>query len=110
MMPVHIVRPIGKHERIPAYSTQELMLGVCHIAGIPKPKKQQPMAQRFILDVAWSNIESNLVRLEKSRGKFRENREAIYKMLAEKRGITSIASNFGIGRNALLRFLKEESK
>ena len=38
--PKQIVRPLGFGEFAPAYSTEELLRGVCHIARVYKPKKE----------------------------------------------------------------------
>jgi hypothetical protein len=92
MMPVHIVRPIGKHEFIPAYSTDVLLHGVCHLTHIPQKDLDR-----------LSRDEKQRISLEK----FEENKEEIYTLLAQGRGIKHVASQFKIGYEALNRYLGE---
>lgn len=116
MMPVHIHRNAGRHDFIPNYSTEELLLGVCHIIHVPKVSERREHKGReerisklmeIIDDGYWLSLE---VRQAKSRAKFEENKTEILQMLARGRGLCSIAKIFQIGDRALKRYLEEEEK
>lgn len=95
MMPVHIRRNAGRNDFIPAYSTAQLMWGVCHLTHLPQKDLDR------------------ISREEKpriSREKFEEHKEEIYTLLAQGRGMKGVAVQFRIGYEALQRYLEEESK
>ncbi len=108
MMPVHIVRPIGKHEFIPAYSTDELLRGVCHLTVVPDLAALRTAGLRgYQNEGGQKGIQTRQAR---SRAKFELNKRDIYAMLAEKRCFGSIARNFSIGTRQLRKYLKEEGR
>lgn len=94
MMPVHIVRPIGKHDFIPAYSTDVLLHGVCHLTHVPQKDLDRISREE---------------KLRQSREKFEEHKEEIYTLIEQGRGVKGVAVQFRIGYEALQRYL-EESK
>lgn len=93
MMPVHIRRNAGQHDFIPAYTTDVLLQGVCHLTHVPQKDLDR------------------ISREEKQRlsfEKFEDNKEGIYTLLAQGHGIKHVASQFRIGYEALQRYLGEE--
>lgn len=105
MMPVHIRRNAGRHDFIPAYSTDVLLQGVCHLAHVPKKEVEQSISR--IPEVV---REAYTARMKKSYDKFLANKEEIYALRAHGRGIKCVAGQFQIGVKALQRYLEEESK
>ena len=97
-----IRRKQGRHDFIPAYSTDELLRGVCHLAHFPKEKAYRDVPK--IVSAAHAALQ------KKSRGKFEVNREEIYALLAHGRGMKCVAAQFNMGMMALKRYLEEESK
>lgn len=94
-----------KQERfdfIPAYSTAQLLQGVCHLTHVPKKDTYSPVPE--------SVRAAHAARQKISRKKFVENKEEIYALFAHGRGIKCVASQFRIGVDALQRYLEEESK
>jgi hypothetical protein len=92
MMPVHIRRNAGQHDFIPAYTTDVLLRGVCHLTHIPQKDLDR-----------LSRDEKQRISLEK----FKAHKEEIYTLLAQGRGIKHVASQFKIGYEALNRYLGE---
>lgn len=90
---IHIKRKEGIHDILPVYSTAQLLQGVFHPIHIPE------------------NEIKRLTRIEQqreSREKFMENREQIYTLLAQGRGMKWVACRFRIGYDALQKYLDEE--
>lgn len=94
-MPVQIRRNAGRHDSIPAYSTAQLMWGVCHLTHLPQKD----------LDRISREEKQRL-----SREKFEENKERIYMALAKGRGVKFVDNQYRIGYEALQRYLEEERK
>lgn len=99
---VQIRRNANRHDFIPAYSTAELLQGVCHVARFPdsecRPYSPVPESVRA----------AHAARQEISRKKFDENLEEIYALLAHGRGMKCVAAQFNLGMLALRRYLEEE--
>lgn len=93
MIPVRIVRQIGKHEFIPAYSTDVLLQGVCHLTHVP---------QKYLDRI--SRQEMRRLSFEK----FETHKEEIYTLLAQGRGVKGVSEKFRIGYEALQRYLDGE--
>jgi hypothetical protein len=89
---VQIRRKQGRFDFIPAYSTDVLLQGVCHLTHV-----SQKDLDRI------SREEKQRISLEK----FKENKEEIYTLLAQGRGIKTVACKFKIGYEALQRYLEE---
>lgn len=92
-MHIQIRRKEGIHDFLPAYSTIQLLQGVCHLAHIPKDE---------------INRLTRIEQQRESREKFMENREQIYTLLAQGRGMKWVACRFRIGYDALQKYLDEE--
>lgn len=90
-----IRRDAGRHDFIPAYSTDVLLQGVCHLTHVP---------QKYL------DCISREERQRLSREKFEDNKEEIYTLLAQGRGIKGVSVQFRIGYENLQRYLDEESK
>jgi len=93
-IPVQIRRGAGLHDFIPAYSTSELLRGVCHLTHVPQKdldRISRDKKQRISFE------------------KFKANKEEIYTLLAQGRGVKGVASQFKIGYEALNRFLGERN-
>lgn len=103
MMPVHIRRNAGRHDFIPAYSTDVLLQGVCHLIHVPRKRIEHPVPH--IPEVV---REAYAARQRKSFAKFEANKEEIYALLAHGRGMKCVASQFHIGVEALRRYLDDE--
>jgi hypothetical protein len=100
-----IRRKQGRHDFIPAYSTAELLLGVCHVIHFPKNDIPNPHSL-----TPESVRDAHAARQKISRQKFVENKEEIYALLAHGRGIKCVAAQFSLGMLALQRYLEEERK
>ena len=90
-----IRRKQGRFDFIPAYSTAQLLQGVCHLTHLPQKdldRISREQKQRI------------------SREKFEEHKEEIYTLLSQGRGIKGVAVQFRIGYETLQRYLEEESK
>lgn len=109
MMPVHIVRPIGKHEFIPAYSTDVLLNGVCHLVHIPPRQEWRSDEAEDFTDAPLGFYESLAIRAAKSREKWEQSKSEILALIARRRGVTSVAKEFHLGSKALKRYLWEEA-
>ena len=90
---VQIRRKAGSRDIIPAYSTVQLLQGVCHPIHIPLDE---------IKLATWRE------RQQVSREKFEEKKEEIYTALAKGRGVKFVANQYRIGYEALQRYLDEE--
>lgn len=97
--PHQVVRPLRKNELPPAYTTEELFRGVCHVIPGCIPKERITKPQWIAVQIKEGQA--------KSRQKFLDNREAIYKELKTCK-VRTVADRFHIGKNALKRFLEEE--
>jgi hypothetical protein len=100
---VQIRRKQGRFDFIPAYSTDELLRGVCHVTHVPRKEIDRPASH-----IPEAVREAYAARMKKSRDKFDANREEIYALLAHGRGIQCVARHFRIGVEALNRYLEEE--
>jgi len=96
---VQIRRNAGRRDFIPAYSTDELLHGVCHLTHFPKNDTYSPVPE--------SVSAAHAARQEISRKKFETNKEEIYALLAHGRGIVCVARQFKLGVDALRRYLNE---
>lgn len=104
---VQIRRKESRHDFIPSYSTAELLHGVYHTVHFPKPKPERPgyeLDEIFRSGRDAGNAEKRL----RSILKFQKNREEIYTLLSQGRGMGYVASQFSIGYAALKRYLEEE--
>jgi hypothetical protein len=90
-----IRRNAGCHDFIPAYSTAQLMWGVCHLTHVPQKDLDRLSREE---------------KLRLSREKFEENKEQIYMLLAQGRAVKAVATQFRIGYEALQRYLEDERK
>jgi hypothetical protein len=104
-----IRRKQGRFDFIPAYSTDVLLQGVCHIVAMPKPEPVTDESDIGCID--FPNLYEGHKHMQaRSRAKFEANREEIYMLLAQGRGLRGVANRFRIGYKALQRYLEEESK
>lgn len=92
---IQIRRKAGSRDFIPSYSTDVLLQGVCHLTHV----------QQKDLDHI-SRAEKQRISIEK----FQDNKEEIYTLLANGRGVKAVATQFRISYDALVRYLEEESK
>ena len=100
---VQIRRKQGRFDFVPAYSTDELLRGVCHVARFPKKE-----IDRSVSHIPEAVREAFAARMKQSRDKFDANKEEIYALLAHGRGIQCVARHFRIGVEALRRYIEEE--
>ena len=98
---VQIRRDAGRHDFIPAYSTAQLLQGVCHLAHVPKNDLDG-------LELSTICDPGNAEKRRRSINKFKANKEEIYTMLAQGRGVKPVADHFHIGYVNLQRYLQEE--
>lgn len=98
-----IRRDAGRHDYIPAYSTDELLRGVCHLTYVPQKDEN-------CLEISSVCSPGNAEKKRRSINKFNANKEEIYMLLAQGRGVKCVADRFRIGYGALTKYLKEESK
>ena len=96
-----IRRDAGRHDFIPAYSTDVLLRGVCHLIHFPK-------SDTNCLEISAVCSPGNAEKKRRSINKFKANKEEIYMLLAQGRGVKSVADQFRIGYGALTKYLKEE--
>lgn len=98
-----IRRKESRHDFIPAYSTAQLLQGVCHLPHFPKNDTN-------CSEISTVYSPGNAEKKRRSINKFKANKEEIYMLLANGRGVKTVASQFRIGYRAFQRYLEEESK
>lgn len=109
MMPTQIRRKQGPLDFIPAYSTDELLRGVCHITKLPRSGNRSAEATERIKKLALIGAKKGgETRKAMSRAKFEKNKKAIYEMLASGRGVCATAAAFRLGDRVLKKYLEEE--
>jgi hypothetical protein len=112
-----IRRDAGRHDFIPAYSTAQLLQGVCHLAHVPEKDLERSSIAKKMMDErgpaeSAQEYQTRIMRearQAKSRRRFDAHKEEIYTLLAQGRGVKHVADHFHIGYEALRRYL-EESK
>lgn len=100
---VQIRRQANRFDFIPAYSTDVLLQGVCHLTHVPQKEEDRSLSH-----IPEAVREAFAARMKQSRDKFDANKEEIYALRAHGRGIQCVASHFHIGQEALRRYLEEE--
>lgn len=88
---VQIRRNASRFDFIPAYSTDVLLQGVCHLTHVSQKDLDRISREE---------------KLRQSLEKFNDNKEEIYALLAQGRGVKAVAVQFRIGYEALQRYLE----
>lgn len=101
-----IRREPTRHDRFPAYSTADLLRGVYHQVHFPsqEPERSEPASDILSSGRSAGNAEKQRISLSK----FETNKEEIYMLLANGRGVKYVANKFHIGYSSLVRYLREE--
>jgi hypothetical protein len=109
-MPIQIRRNAGRRDFIPTYSTDELLRGVCHIVLMREPKEDavKDRIARVMTVLRTAQERGREVRQIRSKEKFEANKEEIYTLLANGRGIKHVSGKFSIGYMTLKKYLNEE--